>query len=247
MGVSWRKRFWISSFLFFWMAFPSFAFPPSSIEFAPGYKFPDSASNGAAAYQLRYFLYFPSWYLGAGIGVGSMSAKANNINLALDSNLTIRPVSFSLKFIPLQGRSFIPYLEVGIDHFAQLRYQLDPAVDTGVKNLCVEDPVTGFCPNVIGPGAKDFCTEDISTGPSPCKKTTFKRRHYGYHVGAGVETVFKSGIGLGVHYTYLYARPLERTIETTPDFGITPVSTLREDIFKIDESILSLLITYHFN
>ena len=224
--MNWRKRFWVASFLFFWMASPSFAFPPSSIEFMPGYKFPDSASNGAADYQLRYFLYFPSWYLGAGIGVGSMTAKANNINLALDSNLTMRSVGFAFKFIPLQGRSFIPYLEVGIDYLSQLHYQLDPAVDTG---------------------ANDFCSEDLAIGPLSCKKTTFKKQHYGYHVGAGVETVFKSGIGLGVHYTYLSARPLERTIQTTETVSISPTSTLREDIFKIDESILSLLISYHFD
>lgn len=217
--------FSIVAFLFFWMAPPSFAFPPQSVEFLPGYKFPDSASNSAAAYQLRYFLY-PYDSLGIGVGIGSIRAKANNINLALDSRLAIRPLTLAFKVIPFRRRTWTSYLEAGVDYYyPRPRYQLDPAVDTG---------------------AGDSCLTDLATGPSPCKITNFKKRHYGYRIGAGAEMVFKSGVGIGLDYAYLFAKPLERTISTTPNFGIDPISTVHEDLFKINESILSLLVSYHF-
>lgn len=220
-----RKVFLITVLLLLSMARPAFAFPPQSVEFLPGYKFPDSASNGAPVYQLRYFVYFPSWYLGAGVGIGSIRSEANNLNLAIDSKLTVRPMTFALKLIPPHRRSLIPYFEIGIDRLSRLHYQLDPAVDTGAGDSCPMDPQI----------------------PSLCKITTFKRISYGYHIGAGAETVFKSGLGLGVHYTYLFARPLERIIQTSVAQGVSPFSTLHEDIFKLNESILSLLMSYHFN
>ena len=202
---------------------PLFAFPPQSVELLPGYKLPDSASFGSSAVQLRYFLYFPSWRLAAGIGTGYISAEANHPNLEVGSNLETQPLSLAVKLLLPSSPSWIPYFEFGIDRLSKLRYQLDPSIDTRATIGC--DP--------------QF--------PGACVRRRFKERSFGYHVGAGLERVFDSGLGLGFHYMFLAARPLERTVEQTDASGINPFSTLKDDVFKINTSILSFLISYHFN
>ena len=204
---------------------PAFGFPPQSIEFLPGYKAPDSSSNGAFTGQVRYFVSFPSYYLATGIGIGRISAEANHQNLAIGSNLEMTPVTLAVKFTPPHPDWFPFFLEFGFDRLFGFHYQLDPSVNTGQA---------------------DFCSKDISTGPAPCTITTLKKRSDAYHVGAGVETVFNSGFGIGLHYMYLFGRPLERTIETTDAFGVGSSSVTKEQLFKLNMSIFSLLLSYHF-
>ncbi len=220
-----QRALWIGIAVLFTLASPAYAFPPQSVEFMPGYKTPDSASNGSFTGQLRYFLYFPSLYLSTGIGIGQVTAEANHINLAIGSDLEMTPLTFTVKLTPPHPKWFPFFLEVGIDRLTGLHYELDPAVNTG---------------------RNDSCSTDIATGPADCTLTTFKKPSSGYHIGAGVETVFDSGFGLGLHYMYLSLNPLERKIETTDSFGVEPSIVTREDIFKIKMSIFSLILSYHF-
>ena len=220
-----QRGFWVGLVLLFTSVSPVFAFPPQSIELMPGYKIPDSSSNGAAMGQLRYFVYFPSLYLATGIGVGHINAPANHRNLAFGSDIDMMPLTFSLKLTPPHPDWLPFFLEVGVDHLLSLKYRLDPGVDTGKKNSC---------------------PTDIATGPPFCNVTTLRKRSLGYHVGAGLETVFKSGIGIGLHYTFLFASPLEQTIITTSAVGIQPSTVTKEDLFKLNMSIFSLLFSYHF-
>lgn len=220
-----QKGLWIGLVLLLALTPPAFAFPPQSIELLPGYKAPDSSSNGAITGQLRYFVSFPSYYLATGIGIGRISAEANHQNLAIGSNLEMTPVTLALKFTPPHPEWLPFFLEVGFDRLFGFHYQLDPSVNTGQA---------------------DFCSKDIATGPAPCTITTLKKRLVAYHVGAGLETVFESGFGIGFHYMYLFGNPLERTIETTQAFGIQPLTVTQDDLFKINMSIFSLLVSYHF-
>lgn len=220
-----QKGLWVGLFLLLTLASTAFAFPPQSIEVLPGYKFPDSSSNGAVTGQIRYFLSFPSYYLATGIGIGRISAEANHRNLAIGSNLEMTPVTLAVKFTPPHPDWLPFFLEAGLDRLAGFHYQLDPSVNTGQG---------------------DFCIQDISTGPFPCRITTLKKRSMAYHVGAGLEVVAESGFGIGLHYMYLFGRPLERTVEETAAFGIQPPTVTKEDLFRINMSIFSLLVSYHF-
>lgn len=218
------QGFWIALAFLLLMKSPAFAFPPQSVELMPGYKAPDSASDGAVMGQLRYFIYFPSLYLATGIGVGHLSADANHQNLAIGSKIEATPVTLALKLTPPHPDWLPFYLEVGIDRLMGLDYELDPArVNTQLPT---------------------DCPTDISTGPIRCTATTFKKRTVGYHVGAGVETVFKSGFGIGLHYMYLSATPLERKTETSD--GIAASTVVKDDIFELKTSIVSLILSYHF-
>jgi hypothetical protein len=220
-----QRDLWVGLLLLLTLASPAFAFPPQSIELMPGYKIADSVSDGAGTGQIRYFVHFASLYLATGIGIGHLTAPANHRNLALDSNIKMMPIAFTVRLTPPYPEWFPFFLEVGIDHLSNLKYQLDPTVDTGRFNSC---------------------ETDIQTGPPRCTVTTLKKRLTGYHVGAGLETTFKSGFGIGLHYMYLFANPLEQTIVTTDAIGIQPLSVKKDDLFKINFSIFSLLLTYHF-
>ena len=211
--------------LFLTLTTPSHAFPPQSIEFMPGYKFPDVSSDGAPSFDLRYFLHFPSLYLAAGVGVGYISAPANHQNLAIGSDIKMAPIGFTLRLLPPLSESFVTFLEIGVDHLYQLHYDLDPSVDTGQTDLCIKDP---------------------STGPGPCKFTTIRKKSYAYRLGAGIEKIFQSGFGVGLHYTYRTAEPISRTVSQTPSLGILAPVTKSEDLFDIKQSIVSILISYRF-
>lgn len=211
--------------LFFTLRATSHAFPPPSIEFMPGYTAPDSASDGGPSVDLRYFLHFPSLYLAAGVGVGYINVPANHQNLAIGSDLEMTPVGFTLRLLPPLSESFVTFVEIGVDRLNQLHYELDPSVDTGQN---------------------DFCNTNISLGPAPCRKTTIKKNSVAYRLGAGIEKVFRSGFGVGLHYTFRRAEPLERVVSQTPDVGITATQTRREDLFEIKQSIFSILISYRF-
>lgn len=220
-----QRGLWAGLILLLTLASPTFGFPPQSIELLPGYKIPDSSSNGAVTGQLRYFVSFPSYYLATGIGIGRISAEANHQNLAIGSNLEMTPLMLAVKFTPPHPEWFPFFLEVGFNRLLSFNYQLDPSVNTGQA---------------------DFCSKDISAGPAPCTITTLKKRSVAYHVGAGLETVFDSGFGIGLHYMYLFGRPLEQTIETTDAFGIQPATITSQDLFKMNMSVFSLLLSYHF-
>lgn len=196
-----------------------------SIEFLPGYKVPDSASDGATSFDLRYFLHFPSAYLSAGVGVGRLDAPANHKNLAIGSRIKTTPIGITLRLTPPLSESFATFIEIGADHLSQLHYELDPAVDTGKHDLCFVD---------------------LSTGPGPCKTTAIKKKSYDYRFGVGIEKVFSSGIGIGLHYTYRVASPIRRIVTDTPAFGIIAPTTTREDLFELKQSTFSLLMSYHF-
>src|SRR3569832_203962 len=220
-----QKGLWAGLVLLLTMAPTAFAFPPQSVELLPGYKVPDSASNGAFTGQVRYFVSFPSYYLATGIGIGRINAEANHRNLAIGSNLEMTPITLAVKFTPPHPDWLPFFLEVGLDRLSGFHYQLDPSVNTGQA---------------------DFCSKDISTGPAPCTITTLKKRSMAYHVGAGLEDVSHSGFGIGLHYMYLFGRPLERTIESTDAVGVGTFSITREDLFRLYMSIFSLLVSYHF-
>ncbi len=211
--------------LFFTFTATSYAFPPQSIELLPGYTAPDSASDGGPAVDLRYFLHFPSRYLAAGIGVGQINVPANHRNLAIGSDLEMTPVGFTLRLSPPLFESFVTFVEIGADRLFELAYELDPSVKTGEDDRCFDDP---------------------ATGPGFCQKTTIKKRSVAFRFGAGIEKVFRSGFGVGLHYTYRRAEPLERVVRETPELGVTATRTTREDLFKIRQSIFSILISYHF-
>ena len=203
------------------------AFPPQSVEFMPGYTFPDSSSDGAPSFDLRYFLHFPSLYLAAGVGIGRISTPANHRNLAIGSDLEMTPIGFTLRLLPPLSESFVTFVEIGADRLSQLHYRLDPSIDTGETDIP--------------------CVDTQQTGPFPCKETTMKKKTLAYRVGVGIEKVFRSGFGVGVHYTYRIAKPLERDVKQATDFGITGAQTTQEDLFNVNQSILSLLISYRFN
>ncbi|MCG3111765.1 MAG: hypothetical protein MCM46_08080 [Candidatus Manganitrophus sp. SB1] len=211
--------------LFFTFTATSHAFPPQSIELLPGYTAPDSASDGGPAVDLRYLLHFPSLYLAAGIGVGQINVPANHRNLAIGSDLEMTPVGFTLRLSPPLFESFVTFVEIGADRLFGLHYELDPSVNTGENDICIVDP---------------------GIGPTPCRKTTIKESSVAYRFGAGIEKVFRSGFGVGLHYTYRRAEPLERVVSETPELGVTATRTTREDLFKIRQSIFSILISYHF-
>lgn len=211
--------------LFFTFTATSYAFPPQSIELLPGYTAPDSASDGGPAVDLRYLLHFPSLYLAAGIGVGQINVPANHRNLAIGSDLEMTPVGFTLRLSPPLFESFVTFVEIGADRLFGLHYELDPSVDTGENDSCIVDP---------------------GIGPTPCRKTTIKESSVAYRFGAGIEKVFRSGFGVGLHYTYRRAEPLERVVSETPELGVTATRTTREDLFKIRQSIFSILISYRF-
>jgi hypothetical protein len=210
--------------LFLTLSATSYAFPPQSIELLPGYTAPDSASDGAPSVDLRYFLHFPSLSLAAGIGIGYINVPANHQNLAIGSDLEMTPVGLTLRLFPPLSESFTTFVEIGVDRLNQLHYELDPSVDTGENDLCVAD---------------------LATGPGPCRKTTIKKSSVAYRLGAGIEKVFPSGLGVGLHYTFRRAEPLQRVVSQTPD-GITASRTKREDLFEIKQSIFSILISYRF-
>lgn len=201
------------------------AFPPQSIELMPGYTAPDSASDGGPSVNLRYFLHFPSLYLAAGIGVGKINIPANHRNLAIDSDLKMTPVGFTLRLSPLLFESFATFVEIGADRLFSLHYELDPSVNTGENDICFVDP---------------------GIGPTPCRKTAIKESSVAYRFGAGIEKVFRSGFGIGLHYTFRRGDPLERVVSETPELGVTATRTTREDLFKIRQSIFSILISYRF-
>ncbi|GEM_PF-4428224 len=225
MNLKKTKIFFILLIFFFTFPLPSYAFPPQSVEFLPGYKFPDSASNGAPSFDLRYFLHFPSVYLAAGVGIGHISAQANNQNLAIGSDLQMTPIGFTLRFLPPMTGSFDAFVEVGVDHLSQFRYKFDPSVDSGQNNSC---------------------TTDISVGPLPCHIATIEKRSVAYRFGAGIEKVFRSGFGVGLHYTYRLTTPVRQTVSDTPSFGVQPPTVTNKDLFNFNQSILSLLVSYHF-
>lgn len=218
-----------SVFLFLTLLFVSpaisSAFPPQSVEFMPGYKVPDLSSDGAFSYDLRYFIHFPSLYLAAGVGIGHINAPANHKNLAIGSNLEMTPIGLTVRLLPPLSESFVTFFEIGVDRLSQLRYQLDPSIDTGET---------------------DFCFPDTGTGPSPCKITTIRKRSYAYRVGIGVEKVFQSHFGVGLHYTYRFAEPISKTVTQSPSLGIQATESTSEDLFDIKQSIFSVLISYHF-
>lgn len=211
--------------LFYTFTATSYAFPPQSIELLPGYTAPDSASDGGPAVDLRYLLHFPSLYLAAGIGVGQINVPANHRNLAIGSDLEMTPVGFTLRLSPPLFESFVTFVEVGADRLFGLQYELDPSVNAGENDICIVDP---------------------GIGPTPCRKTTIKESSVAYRFGAGIEKVFRSGFGVGLHYTYRRAEPLERVVSETPELGVTATRTTREDLFKIRQSIFSILISYRF-
>lgn len=212
------------------------AFPPQSIEFMPGYKVPDVASDGAPSFDLRYFVHFPSYYLATGVGIGQLNAPANHKNLAIGSDIEMRPIGFTLRVFPPLSGSYVTFVEIGVDRLSQLGYQLDPCVDIGkgTPNTCADQTVA------------DVCNTDISTGPTACKKTTIRRKSYAYRFGAGIEKVFQAGFGVGLHYTYRFGEPISRTVSQTQSVGIQAPVTTSEDLFDIKQSIFSLLISYHF-
>ncbi|TAK06889.1 MAG: hypothetical protein EPO39_07855 [Candidatus Manganitrophaceae bacterium] len=212
--------------IFFWtLTNAAHAFPPQSIEFLPGYKVPDVSSDGAPSYDLRYFLHFPSLYLAAGVGIGHINAPANHKNLAIGSDVEMTPIGFTLRVFPSLSESYVTFLEIGVDRLSQLGYKLDPSIDTGQT---------------------DVCFTDTSTGPSPCKKTTIRRKSYAYRFGAGIEKVFRSGFGVGLHYTYRQAEPISKTVSQTQSVGVQAPVTTSEDLFDIKQSIFSILISYRF-
>lgn len=200
------------------------AFPPQSIELLPGYTAPDSASDGGPSVDLRYFLHFPSLRLAAGVGVGYIHVPANHRNLSIGSDLEMAPVGFTLRLFPPLSESFVGFIEFGVDRLSGLHYELDPFVDTGENDACFGDP---------------------TLGPSPCRKTSIKKNSVAYRFGAGIERVFRSGFGIGLHYIYRRAEPIQRVVSQTSD-GITAPRTRREDLFDIKQSTLSILISYHF-
>lgn len=211
--------------LFFAFTATSYAFPPQSIEFLPGFTAPDSASDGGPSADLRYFLHFPSHSLSAGVGIGSIQVPANHRNLAIGSDLEMTPFGFTLRLSPPLSESFVTFIEIGADRLFGLHYKLDPSVNTGEN---------------------DFCFIDPGIGPTPCRKTTIKKSSVAYRFGAGIEKVFRSGFGIGLHYAFRRAEPLERVVSETPEFGVTATRTTREDLFKIRQSIFSILISYRF-
>ncbi|MBI3803672.1 MAG: hypothetical protein HY282_07900 [Nitrospirae bacterium] len=215
-----QRIFFIFS-LFIGLTLPCYAFE-QSIEFLPGYKAPDSASDGAPTFDLRYFLHFPSLYLSAGIGIGYLQAPANHKNLEIGSKIKMMPVGFTLRLSPPIAESFTPFFEVGLDRLAQLHYRLDPAVDTGASDTC-DTEFFGFC-----------------------HTTSLHRKAYAYRLGIGIEKVFASGIGLGFQYTYRIGKPVDKSVNETPSFGILPVQTTHEGLFDIQQSLFSLLMSYHF-
>lgn len=200
---------------------PGFAFPPQSIELLPGYKPLDSFSKGSPAGAFRYFIYFPSYYLGAGVGWGSIQAKADNPNLVEGSDFRINPLTFTLKVLPPHPDWIIPFFEIGFVRPLRLHYELDPSIRNSTSPGC---------------GSPFF---------EPCTRVTLKKRTHGYHLGAGAETIFKSGIGIGLHYAFLFARPLERTVEASPGADLPPQVTV-DDVLEMNMSVFSFLISYHF-
>lgn len=203
----------------------SHAFPPQSIEFTPGYTAPDSASDGGPAADLRYFLHFPSLSLAAGVGIGYIHVPANHENLAIGSDLKMIPVGFTLRLFPPLSESFVTFVEIGADRLFGLDYALDPSIDTGEN---------------------DFCFTDPNLGPAPCRKTTIKKSSAAYRFGAGIQKAFRSGFGVGLHYTYRMAEPISKTVSQTESFGIQEIRTNREDLFDVKQSIFSILISYRF-
>lgn len=211
--------------LFFTSTATAYAFPPQSIEFMPGYTAPDPASDGAPSADLRYFLHFPSLSLAAGIGIGYINVPANHQNLAIGSDLEMTPVGFTLRLFPPVSESWVTFVEIGVDRLARLHYELDPSIDTGQNDVCVTDP---------------------SLGPAPCRKTTIKKSSVAFRFGAGIEKIFRSGLGVGLHYTFRRAEPISKTVSQTDNSGIQAAQTRREDLFDVKQSIFSILISYHF-
>jgi opacity protein-like surface antigen len=211
--------------LFFTVNSTSYAFPPQSIEFMPGYMAPDSASDGGPSADLRYFLHFPSLYLAAGVGIGYVNVPANHQNLAIGSDLEMTPIGFTLRLFPPASESFETFIEIGVDRLNGLHYELDPSIDTGENDLCFPDP---------------------ATGPGPCRKTTIKKSSLAYRFGAGIKKTFQSGFDVGLHYTFRRAEPISKTVSQTDNLGVQAVQTSREDLFDLKQSIFSILISYRF-
>jgi len=135
------------------------------------------------------------------------------------------PIGLTLRFFPPLSKSFVTFIELGVDRLSGLDYELDPSVDTGENDLCFIDP---------------------GIGPTPCRKTTIKKSSVAYRFGAGIEKRFRSGFGIGLHYTFRKAEPISKRVSQTDNFGVQPAQTRREDLFDLEQSIFSILISYRF-